>query len=61
MTRHIADRRMPTSGDKTRAFLEIARKQSPHPAVTALARQPRAARKGEKMAQFLRIDRGRTT
>jgi hypothetical protein len=60
MTRHIADRRMPTSGDKTRAFLEIARKETQHPAVMALARQPRAPRKGEKTVQFLRIDRGHT-
>lgn len=60
MTRHIADRRMPTSGAKTRAFLDIARKEAPHPAVTALTRQPRASRNGEKTIQFLRIDRGQT-
>ncbi|MDP2087106.1 MAG: hypothetical protein Q8K20_18080 [Gemmobacter sp.] len=60
MSRHIADRRTPTSGDKTRAFLEIARKEAPHPAVIALTRQPRSPRKGDKTAQFVRIDRGRT-
>ncbi|MFN3294087.1 MAG: hypothetical protein ACK4S2_08665 [Gemmobacter sp.] len=60
MTRHIADRRLPSTGDKTRAFLDIARKETPHPAVVALTRQPRGPRNGEKTTQFLRIERGQT-
>ena len=60
MTRHIADRRTQTSGEKTRVFLEIARRQAPHPAVMALTRQTRSPRQGDKTVQFLRIDRGRT-
>jgi hypothetical protein len=61
MTRHIADRRSAPGQDKTRAFLDIARKETPHPAVVALTRQPRGPRKADKTVQFLRIDRGRTT
>ena len=60
MTRHIADRRSAPGAEKTRAFLQIARMQAPHPAVMALARQPRSPRNSEKTVQFLRIDRGRT-
>lgn len=60
MTRHIADRRLPASGAKTVAFLEIDRKALPNTAMRALTRQPRAPRNGEKLVQFLRIARGQT-
>jgi len=60
MSRHIADRRTPTSGEKTRAFLDLDRKSGPHPAVKALMQQPRAPRSGKGLVQFLRIARGRT-
>lgn len=58
MSRHITDRRTPTTGDKTRAFLDLARKDTPHPATKVLARKPREQGTGNRVVQFLRIERG---
>ncbi|MDO9524170.1 MAG: hypothetical protein Q7J57_01305 [Gemmobacter sp.] len=62
MTRHVADKRTPSDGGRTKAFLDIERKQGAeeaHPSVQALTRRTRGASGSEGLRQFLRIARGR--
>lgn len=60
MTRHAADKRAPSDGGRTRAFLLIARGPGDR-LWQALWRSPRPAAAGtRRVAEFLRIDRGRT-
>ena len=61
MTRHLADKRAPSDGGRTRAFLDIARKSGdgPHPAIKALMKRAQATGEARRMQEFLRIDRGR--
>jgi len=62
MTRHLADHRAPSAGGRTQRFVQIERREAaagPHPAVrAALARRPAAGTR--RLAEFLRIARGRT-
>ncbi|MGA0539743.1 hypothetical protein [Neotabrizicola sp. VNH66] len=54
MSRHLADKRQTTSGGRVKAFLRIARegRETWH--------RPRKAAGASRLAQFLRIARGRT-
>lgn len=59
MTRHIADRREPSNGQKTRAFWDIERKSGElHPAVRALMQKTREPVEASRLKQYLRIERG---
>lgn len=59
MSRHIADRREPAGAAKTRAFLDIARRDAgPHPATQALLKKPRNDVEDSRMKEYLRIERG---
>jgi hypothetical protein len=61
MTRHIADTRSASGAGKTQAFFEIARREREvHPATMELLRRPRPEGEKERVAAFLRIERGRT-
>jgi len=53
MSRHVADKRIPSTGSRVRQFLKIARpkRETWH--------SKRAAAGPSRMAQFLRIARGR--
>jgi hypothetical protein len=54
MSRHLADHRKATSGSRTKHFLRLART----PRTTW--HRPRAGAGGKRLAEFLRIERGRT-
>lgn len=62
MTKHIADRRAPTDGSRTAAFLGIARRageEGSHPAARAALKGRTGGQSRRALAQFLRIERGR--
>lgn len=62
MTKHVADRRAPTDGGRTAAFLRIARRsgeEGSHPAARAALRSRVEGTSRRAVAQFLRIARGR--
>jgi hypothetical protein len=64
MTKHLADRRTPTDGGRLVAFAMIARRsdtEGGHPAAQALVRRARGGGAAQRLAQFLRIARGRET
>lgn len=53
MTKHIADKRSPSTGSRVKQFLRLARtpRETWH--------RPRASAGGQRLVQFLRIARGR--
>lgn len=54
MSRHLADKRTPSTGGRLRAFLRLAR------AGRDTWHRPHTASGGGRLQQFLRIARGRT-
>ncbi|MCB5408837.1 hypothetical protein [Pseudogemmobacter faecipullorum] len=54
MTKHLADKRKPTTGGRTRAFMQIAR------SARETFHKPRESAGPSRLLQFLRIARGRT-
>lgn len=61
MTRHIIDREtLRDSGRRLREFLRIDRESGRHPAVVRLhSQRPHSENEGTRVAQYLRIARGR--
>ena len=57
MSRHIIDRAAPKAeGSRVKHFLDLARKEGVHPAITDLSQRP-VGRTARKVEEFLRIDR----
>jgi hypothetical protein len=62
MTKHVADRRAPTDGGRTAAFVGIARRsgdEGSHPAARAALKARAEGTSRRAVAEFLRIARGR--
>lgn len=53
MTKHIADKRSPSTGSRVKQFLRLAR------APRETWHRPRGSAGGQRLVQFLRIARGR--
>lgn len=63
MTRHVLDHRSPSEGERVKQFVEIARRagaEEAHPTIRALSERSREAGAGQRLAEFLRIQRGWT-
>ncbi len=64
MSRHIIDHRTAPEAARKRNFWALEWRNGsdgPHPAVRALHERPAERDSARKVAEFLRIDRGRTT
>lgn len=60
MTRHIADQHHTTGKGRVENFTRAEREQGIHPAIIELNRRPVVRdKKSRRMAEFLRIERGR--
>ncbi|MEI4471342.1 hypothetical protein [Frigidibacter sp. MR17.24] len=64
MSRHLADKRRPSDGGRTRRFADSERRagaEGDHPAVKAKLREPKLLAGGSRrLKEFLRIERGQT-
>lgn len=63
MTKHLADRRTPSSDGRLRHFLAVERQMGEdgsHPSSRQLAQRKAIKNDGRRMQEFLRIERGRT-
>ena len=63
MSRHVADKRRPTTGARVRRFAEIERMQGEegaHPAARALHARPATRDGAARMLRFVRVERGWT-
>jgi hypothetical protein len=61
MTKHLADHRTAPNAPRQKHFWALARHEdSTHPAVRALTRRPKEWDEGQRIENYLRIDRGHT-
>jgi hypothetical protein len=63
MSRHVADKRTPSSGARVRRFAEIERTQpeeGSHPSVKTLLARPSTRDDATKLVQYTRVERGWT-
>ncbi len=62
MSKHIADQPRPHGGIRMREFARQERMAATHPAIETLRKSPKTrTEQGRKIAEYLRIDRGRET
>lgn len=64
MSRHLTDHREPSDGSRVKNFTQLDREtgaEGSHPAAQALNRRPAGrTERNARLAEFTRIDRGRT-